>query len=77
MLYARDSLKVYASLREKAKALVVELKGRGITDVQLQGNDEMMDILRLTCIESGIEITEKPMGTVLRYKDQDYQVVQR
>src|SRR5215831_9722792 len=36
LLYARDSLKVYGSLREKAKALVMELKHHGVQVVYLQ-----------------------------------------
>ena len=77
LLYARDSLKVYSSLREKAKALAVELRQRGITNVRLQGNDEIMDILRLTCIENGIEIADSPTNILLKYKDQEYQIIQR
>src|SRR5215510_8635891 len=67
LLYARDSLKVYSSLREKAKALVMELKHDGVQAVCLKGNDEVMDILRLTCIENGLEITQTPNGTILEY----------
>ena len=75
MLYARDSLKVYSSLREKAKVLVVELKQNGVQVVYLKGNDEVMDILRLTCIENDLEIAQTPNGTTLEYKDQDYRMI--
>jgi hypothetical protein len=37
MLYARDSLKVYGSLRSKAKSLVLDLKKSGINTVYLEG----------------------------------------
>src|SRR5512139_2228398 len=55
--YARDSLKVYSSFRSKAKALVAELQQRGIKQVYLEGNrdDETLDIMRLTCVEAGIQ----------------------
>src|SRR5512141_1807278 len=44
LLYARDSLKVYGDFRKKAKTLVKELKQRGISQVNIEGNDELVDI---------------------------------
>ena len=73
LLYARDSLKVYSNLRNKAKALIVELRDEGIKQVYLDGNDEAMDILRLTCIEAGIALREAPAGMVLKTDGQNYQ----
>lgn len=52
LLYARDSLKVYGQYRVKAKTLVKELKEQGIRSVYIDGDDEVMDILRLTCTEA-------------------------
>jgi DNA-binding MarR family transcriptional regulator len=77
LLYMRDSLKVYVSLRDKAKLLVSELKQQGITEVYLQGNDEVMDILRLTCIENGVVVLDNPMGVILKSTGQDYALIQR
>ncbi len=73
--YARDSLKVYGSLRGRAKSIVEELKRRGIDHAYVEGNDEMVDILRLTCIEAGIRLTESPNGVVLKTVGQDYRIV--
>ena len=70
--YARDSLKVYGDFREKAKALVVELKQQGVQSVYLNGNDETMDILRLTCIEAGIQISDCPDGCILEASGPGY-----
>jgi DNA-binding MarR family transcriptional regulator len=74
--YARDSLKVYSKFRKKAKALVEELQQKGIKQVYLDGDgaDETLDILRLTCIEAGIQLTEMPQGVVIKIHGQDYQV---
>ena len=72
--YARDSLKIYKEFRSKAKVLVSELKQKEISRVSLKGNDELMDILRLTCIEAGIMICETPCDVVLKSKGQDYQI---
>lgn len=76
LLYARDSLKVYSDIRKKAKALVVELQQKGIRQVQLEGRDgdEILDILRLTCIEAGIQLSEEPNGVMIKVQGQDYQM---
>ena len=75
VLYARDSLKVYSGLRQKAKLAVSELKQNGIEDVYLPGDDETMDILRLTCLEAGLTVSDLPCGYVLRYNGRDYELV--
>jgi len=73
MMYARDSLKTYTSLRSKAKLLVSDLKHQGIEAVYLDGDDELMDILRLTCMESGLHVVDVPNGIILKSTGQDYQ----
>ncbi len=74
-LYARDSLKVYGDFRKKAKSLTDELIQMGIRQVYLDGNDEIVDILRLTCIEAGISLLELPDGVILRVDRQDYRMI--
>ena len=76
VLYARDSLKVYSGFRDKAKKLVAELKRQGVKRVYLDGNDSMMDILRLTCIEAGVSFDRTPRKIVLRAVSNDYQVIE-
>jgi len=75
--YARDSLKVYGNFRDKAKALVIDLKQQGVQHVYLNGDDETMDILRLTCIEAGLQISDIPDECVLEATGQGYLVVHR
>jgi len=75
LLYAGDSLKVYGNLRQKAKALAQELKQKGIRQVHLDGQDEMSDILRLTCIEAGIHVSDTPNGITLKVDEQGYRMV--
>ncbi len=76
LLYARDSLKVYNNFRKKAKTLVAELKQKGIERVQLEGRgeDEIFDILRLTCIEENIRLSETPCGVTIKVEGQDYRI---
>lgn len=72
MLYARDSLKVYGDYRQKAKTLVLELKKAGIQQVYLDGEDEVIDILRLTCIEAGLGVSDSPTECILEVDGKEY-----
>jgi predicted transcriptional regulator len=74
MQYAQDSLTVYKDFRQKALNAIAELRARGITQVSLDGNDEIMDILRLTCIEAGISLSPLPGNVVLKFVEQEYKI---
>ena len=75
MSYARDSLKVYSSLRNRAKSMVSELKQRGFTAVYLEGDDEIMDIMRLTCIENGFSLNPSPDGAIIKVDGQGFKLI--
>ncbi len=75
LLYAGDSLKVYSNVRQQAKSLVLELKQKNINRVYLDGQDEMSDILRLTCIEAGIHISDSPNEIILKVDKDGYKIV--
>jgi DNA-binding MarR family transcriptional regulator len=75
--YARDSLKVYSDFRNKAKEFVSELNQKGITQAYIEGEDELVDILRLTCIEAGIRLLDSPNGIVLKASGQDYKIIEK
>jgi DNA-binding MarR family transcriptional regulator len=75
LLYMRKSLQVYNKLRSKARLVVAELKSQGISQVCMDGTDEMMDILRLTCIENGLTPAPPPAQALLKAVGQDFQIV--
>lgn len=75
--YARDSLKVYGDFRNKAKTFVGGLQQQGITQAYIQGDDELVDILRLTCIEAGIRLLDSPNGVILKVVGQEYRLIEK
>ena len=75
--YARDSLKTYSGFRNKAKRLALDLKQKGVTQAYVEGDDEIVDILRLTCIEAGIFLVDTPNGIILKVDGQDYRAVNK
>jgi DNA-binding MarR family transcriptional regulator len=72
VLFARDSLKIYGDFRNKARTVVNDLKHRGIDRVYLNGNDEMMDIFRLTCIEAGVQLLSSPEQVIIGNNGLEY-----
>lgn len=77
MSYASDSLKMYGQFRQKAKGLVTELQQQGVREVYLNGEDEMIDIMRLTCIEAGIHIGNTPNGCIIEADGNGYRKVSK
>ncbi len=72
--YMRSSLRVYKELREQAKAIVAQLAERGINQVYLDGDDEKIDIMRLTCIEAGLSLADKPGQVLIRANGKDFEI---
>jgi DNA-binding MarR family transcriptional regulator len=72
--YAKDSLNVYRSFRLQAQDIVSKLQAQGITRVRLQGNDEIMDILRLTCLEANLPVADTHCDVTLKASGQGYQI---
>jgi len=70
--YAILSLQVYRDLRESAKTVIVDMHHQGIKRVFLDGNNEFMDIFRLSCIEAGIKIDEVDVEWVVKYSGTGY-----
>jgi DNA-binding MarR family transcriptional regulator len=73
--YVKDSLKTYKLFRKNAKNLVSHLKADGITEVYLHGDDEIMDIFRLTCLETGIVICGQPCEVMVKTNGQKYEII--
>jgi|SRR3990172_7645194 DNA-binding MarR family transcriptional regulator len=72
--YMRDSLRIYRDFRSQAQEAVTNMKDMGIEAVCLQGQDEIMDIMRLTCIEAGIGLLSTPDKWVVRLNGNGYEV---
>jgi DNA-binding MarR family transcriptional regulator len=73
--YMRDSLRVYRDLRLDAQTMISKLAAHSIHQVFLEGDDEIMDILRLTCIESGIHLQPAPERWMVKRNGLGYRLV--
>lgn len=53
--YLEVSLSLYRQTREEAKRLLGEVKAAGFDSVFVDGDGEIAEIVRLTCLEMGLE----------------------
>jgi len=72
--YMKSSLSVYRELREQVSHLTLDLKSQGVLIVYLGGDDERMDIMRLTCIENVLSLEDIPGNILIRADGQNFQV---
>lgn len=58
--YLEISLSLYRQTREEAKRLLREVKGAGYDSVFVEGDGEIAEIVRLTCLEMGVKTSFLP-----------------
>ncbi len=56
--YVRNSFNLYNLTRERAIKALNELQLFGYQSVQIQGNNEIAEVCRLSCLEKNIEVVE-------------------
>ena len=59
--YIDTSMRLYRRTRQHVRELLLELKKANTTSIYLVGDGDIADIVRLTCLEQGILILEKPV----------------
>jgi DNA-binding MarR family transcriptional regulator len=69
MNYIEQSMHLYRLVRERVREAVIELQMAGFNSVRIQGDGDIADICRLTCIEQGITITDSPEAPLLELRD--------
>lgn len=72
--YVKDSLKVYKDLRKDAKAFIAMLMAQGIESVHVDGEDEALDIFRLSCMEANLNLNSTPGTWVVRHTPGGYKL---
>lgn len=60
--YIESSMHLYRKTRVHVRDLLVDLHNSGYKQVRINGDGDIADICRLTCLEQGITIVEDPSG---------------
>ncbi len=73
--YMEVSLRTYRELREAAQRLLSDVRQAGFESIALEGDDEAIEILRLTCLEQGVAVESKPgQAPVVRAEGTNFSV---
>lgn len=69
MNYIDQSMQLYRLMRGRVLSEVKEIKRRGYDSVRIEGDGDIEDICRLTCIEQGLTVTESEEAPLLELND--------
>ncbi len=58
--YIKSSMHLYRKTRIHVRELIAELHKSGYEQIRINGDGDIADICRLTCLEQGINIIESP-----------------
>lgn len=64
--YIQNSFNLYRLVRERVLATLVELKKMGYHKARIEGNGEVAEICRLTCMEQGVVVVTDKDAPLLR-----------
>jgi len=56
--YINQSMLLYRNTRQRVGELLVKVKQNGFDRVQIQGDGDIADICRLTCLEQGVKVVD-------------------
>lgn len=64
--YIQNSFNLYRLVRQRAITTLDELTKLGYSEVRVEGNDEVAEICRLTCLEQGISVVEDGSAPIMK-----------
>ncbi len=67
--YIEQSMHLYRLVRERVREAIIDLKMAGYDSVRIEGDGDIADICRLTCLEQGIGITESFEAPLIELRD--------
>jgi DNA-binding MarR family transcriptional regulator len=67
--YIDQSMQLYRLVRERVREAIAELNRAGYNSMRIQGDGDIADICRLTCLEQGITITDSPEAPLVELRD--------
>lgn len=55
--FVKNSFYLYRRIRKRVTGILMDLKGRGYTHVVIEGQGEIAEVCRLTCMEHGMTVS--------------------
>lgn len=66
--YIETSMDLYRRTRQRTIAQLTEVKNAGHSQVSIQGDGDIAEIIRLTCLEQGVTVTTDPSVPALEVR---------
>jgi DNA-binding MarR family transcriptional regulator len=66
--YVEQQFKLYRNMRQRVKEQIEKIRLAGYKSVKIDGEGDVADVCRLTCIEQGLEITQDGDAPVLEVR---------
>jgi DNA-binding MarR family transcriptional regulator len=66
--YVEQQFKLYRNMRQRVKEQIENIRLAGYQSVKIEGEGDVADVCRLTCIEQGLEITQDGDAPVLEVR---------
>jgi len=63
--YIQQSFRLFRRIRKRAASLLAQLQKQGINVVRIEGDGDVADVCRLTCMEQHFSLTEQPNAPAL------------
>jgi DNA-binding MarR family transcriptional regulator len=67
--YIEQSMELYRLVRGRVRMAIFEVKAAGYNSVRIEGDGDIADICRLTCLEQGVSITDSSEAPLLELRD--------
>jgi DNA-binding MarR family transcriptional regulator len=64
--YIHSSFQLYRLVRNRMSEVLLHLRKSGVRNVRLEGEGDVADICRLTCLEHGFEVVENHQAPLLK-----------
>ena len=64
--YIEQSFNLYRRVRERAQRNIQKLQGAGHTRVRIDGDGEVAEVCKLTCLEAGIAVVDDDSAPLLQ-----------
>jgi len=66
--YVENSMRLYRRTRQRVLDYLVEIHCAGFTGVRVEGDGDLAEVIRLTCLEQGVKISDDPGLPVLEIR---------
>lgn len=56
--YIENQMRLYRETRQLVKELLADIRAAGFQQVKIEGDSEIADVCRLTCLEQGVDVVD-------------------